>query len=70
MAAIMLDTGLWHQDALNIFTDDNNVIDEFKPLSVEDRKRLLKVNYKQTQRFIFQGVLVLKQALNMRKMDW
>ena len=57
MAAIMLDTGLWHQDALNIFTDDNNVIDEFKPLSVEDRKRLLKVNYKQTQRFIFQGVL-------------
>lgn len=56
MAALVQDIGNHHPDALDILYGKNNKADPYRTLEIEDRKKLLQINYRETNRYLVDGV--------------
>lgn len=56
MAALIQDIGHFHQDAQKIVRGDDGTLDPHRTLQVEDRKKLLQINFRETVRFLVEGV--------------
>lgn len=56
MAALIQDIGHFHQDAQQIVKGVDGAQDPFRTLPVDDRKALLQINYRETMKFLIQGV--------------
>lgn len=65
-AALFQDIGMHHPDAQHILRGENNDLDPYRVLEVEDRKQLLKVTYQQTIDYLTNGLGVLKYVGNSR----
>ena len=56
MAALLQDIGHFHQDAQRIVKGDDGTLDPHRTLPVDDRKALLQINYRETIRFLVEGI--------------
>jgi hypothetical protein len=56
MAAILQDIGNNHLDAQKIMKGEEGNEDPFRTLAVEDRKALLQINYRETIRYLVDGI--------------
>ncbi len=56
MAAILQDIGNYHPDAQKIIRGDDNQSDNFRTLKVEERKALLQINYRETVKYLVDGI--------------
>lgn len=56
MAALLQDIGHFHQDAQIIVKGDDGTLDPHRTLPVDDRKALLQINYRETIRFLVEGI--------------
>ena len=56
MAAILQDIGTYHPDAQNIILGGNGENDHFRTLKVEERKALLQINYRETVKYLIEGI--------------
>jgi hypothetical protein len=56
MAALLQDIGHFHQDAQQIVKGEEGSLDPHRTLLVEDRKALLQINYRETIRFLVEGL--------------
>jgi len=56
MALLIQDIGHYHQDAQKIVKGENGTLDPFRTLTVEERKSLLQINYRETLKFLIEGV--------------
>jgi len=56
MAALVQDIGNFHPEAQSIVKGDDAKINPFKILAVADRKKLLQVNYRETIKFLVEGI--------------
>lgn len=56
MAALLQDIGHFHQDAQRIVKGEDGSLDPHRTLPVDDRKALLQINYRETIRFLVEGV--------------
>lgn len=52
MAALLQDIGIYHSDAQEILTGKESTKDPYRTLVVDERKKLLTINYKQTLNYI------------------
>ncbi len=55
-ACILQDIGLQSTEAINILRGEENDKDEFRLLDSESRKALLKINYRQSLRYVTEGL--------------
>ncbi|MDO6445045.1 hypothetical protein Q4493_04570 [Colwellia sp. 1_MG-2023] len=56
MAALLQDIGHFHQDAQRIVKGEDGTLDPHRTLPVDDRKALLQINYRETIRFLAEGI--------------
>jgi hypothetical protein len=56
MAALLQDIGHFHQDAQRIVKGDDGTLDSHRTLPVDERKALLQINYRETIRFLVEGI--------------
>jgi len=56
MAAILQDIGNYHPDAQEILCGSDGQQSQFRVLEVEDRKKLLQINYRETFRYLVDGI--------------
>lgn len=56
MAAILQDIGNYHPDAQKLMYGEDGKKDNFRTLSVEERKSLLQINYRETLKYVLEGV--------------
>lgn len=56
MAALLQDIGIYHRDAQEILTGVDSTKDPHRTLEVDERKKLLAINYKQTLKYITEGL--------------
>ena len=56
MAAIIQDIGNFHPDAQWILTGESGVLDPYRVLEIEDRKQLLQINYRETVKYLVNGI--------------
>lgn len=56
MAALLQDIGHFHQDAQRIVKGEDGTLDQHRTLPVDDRKSLLQINYRETIRFLVEGI--------------
>ena len=56
MAALLQDIGHFHQDAQRIVKGEDGTLDPHRTLPVDDRKALLQINYRETIRFLVEGI--------------
>jgi len=56
MAALIQDIGHFHQDAQKIVCGTDGQSDPYRTLVVDDRKALLQINYRETIRFLAEGL--------------
>jgi hypothetical protein len=67
MAALLQDIGLLHTNGKNILFGENNELDPFRALEVEQRKELLQVSYKYTIAYISDGLGVPSYVGNSKE---
>ncbi|WP_114327174.1 hypothetical protein [Candidatus Colwellia aromaticivorans] len=58
MAALLQDIGIYHSDAQAILVGTDLTEDPHRTLVVDERKKLLTINYKQTLKYIIDGLSV------------
>lgn len=56
MAAILQDIGNYHPDAQKIMLGNDGKSDNFRTLKVEERKALLQINYRETVKYLIDGI--------------
>ena len=56
MAAILQDIGHYHPDAQAIVNGKSGRLDPFRTLEIDERKALLQINYRETIRYINEGI--------------
>lgn len=56
MASLIQDIGHFHPDAQRLVKGEDGTLDPHRTLEVEDRKRLLQINYSETIKFLVDGV--------------
>jgi len=56
MAALLQDIGHFHQDAQQIVKGVDGTLDPYRMLPIEDRKALLQINYRETIKFLSEGI--------------
>ena len=56
MAALMQDVGNYHPKAQTILVGDNGKLDAFRTLEVRQRKELLQINYRETLKYLNEGI--------------
>lgn len=56
MAAIIQDIGNFHPSAQLILTGESGSLDPFRTLDIEDRKQLLQINYRETIKYLVDGI--------------
>jgi hypothetical protein len=56
MAALLQDLGNYHPKAQTILLGANGKLNPFRTLDVKQRKILLQINYKETQKFLIKGI--------------
>ncbi|XQW84838.1 hypothetical protein ACOYR1_17175 [Thalassotalea piscium] len=56
IAAIIQDIGNYHPDAQQILKGDTGKLDLHRTLSIDDRKALLQINYRETVKFMVDGL--------------
>lgn len=56
MAAILQDIGHYHPDAQRIIQGNNNQNDPYRALKVDERKALLQINYRETLKYLVDGI--------------
>lgn len=56
MAALLQDIGNYHPDAQKIVLGKNEQQDNFRTLNVEERKALLQINYRETVKYLVDGI--------------
>jgi hypothetical protein len=56
MAAIIQDIGNYHPEAKKIILGKNSQYDHFRSLDVDERKALLQVNYRETVKYLVDGI--------------
>jgi hypothetical protein len=59
MAAILQDIGHYHPNAQNIIKGVNGKLDCFRTLELEERKVLLQINYRETIKYLLNGIGVV-----------
>ncbi len=67
MAALIQDIGNYHPEAQKILTGECGKLDCFRVLDVEERTELLKINYKETNTYLEEGLGVLTYSGNSRE---
>lgn len=58
MAALLQDIGRYHREAQEVLIGENSTKDPQRTLTVDERKKLLTINYKQTLNYITNGLSV------------
>jgi len=58
MAALLQDIGIYHSEAQDILIGKDSTKDPYRTLIVDERKKLLIINYKQTLKYITDGLCV------------
>ncbi len=58
MAALLQDIGLSHNEAQGILIGENATENPHRTLTVDERKKLLNINYKQTLNYIAEGLII------------
>jgi len=66
-AALLQDIGNTHPDAQRILKGDYGTESPFRILNIEERKRLLQVDYRETVKYLIDGIGVAKYKGNYRK---
>lgn len=56
MASLIQDIGHFHPDAQKLVRGENGTLDPFRMLDVDDRKSLLQINYRETIKFLADGI--------------
>jgi len=56
MAALLQDIGHYHPDAQKIVKGASGELDPYRTLELDDRKALLQINYRETIRFLIEGI--------------
>jgi hypothetical protein len=56
MAALLQDIGNYHPDAQHILKGKDGKLDPYRPLTPEERKLLLKINYRETLKYVTAGI--------------
>jgi len=56
MAALIQDIGNYHPEAQNILVGPNKDQDPYRVLEIENRKELLQTNYRETLKFLVEGI--------------
>lgn len=56
MAALLQDIGHYHPDAQKIVCGQDRSLSPYRTLEVDDRKKLLQVNYRETIKFLIDGI--------------
>jgi hypothetical protein len=56
MAALIQDIGNYHPEAQNILLGPNKDQDPYRVLDIENRKELLQTNYRETLKFLVEGI--------------
>jgi len=68
MAALLQNIGHHHPEARVIFSGEDGKKDRFRILDITDRKKLLKINYKETLSYISNAIGVLKYTGNSKEL--
>ncbi|MDX2367648.1 MAG: hypothetical protein QNK36_04480 [Colwellia sp.] len=58
MAALLQDIGLYHSEAQELLIGGDSTKDPHRTLNVDERKKLLTINYKQTLKYITDGLSI------------
>lgn len=58
MAVLLQDIGIYHNEAQSILIGEDSTNDPYRKLSVDERKKLLTINYKQTLSYITDGLSI------------
>ena len=66
MAAILQDIGNYHFDAQKIICGDNGDKDPHRMLEVDERKKLLQINYRETLTYLIEGIGLPKYIGNSK----
>lgn len=66
MAAILQDIGNYHPDAQKLMYGVDGKKDNFRTLNVEERKSLLQINYRETLKYVHEGVGVALYSGNSK----
>lgn len=66
MAAIIQDIGNYHFDAQKIMCGDDGDKDPHRMLDIEERKKLLQINYRETLTYLIEGVGLQKYIGNSK----
>lgn len=66
MAALIQDIGHFHPDAQAILCGEHNDQDPYRALDIENRKKLLQINYQNTLNFLISGIGVGEYIGNSR----
>ena len=56
MAALLQDIGHFHPEAQQVVCGSDGTLNPFRMLELEDRKKLLQINYRETIKFLVEGV--------------
>ncbi|MGL1956022.1 MAG: hypothetical protein OCD00_01725 [Colwellia sp.] len=56
MTALLQDIGIYHPDAQAILLGEKGDLDPFRVLDIEHRKALLQINYRETTRYLVDGI--------------
>ena len=67
MAAILQDIGNYHPDAQKIMKGSDGTKDVFRGLSVEERKALLQINYRETMKYLINGIGIVMYLGNSKE---
>jgi hypothetical protein len=58
MAALLQDIGIYHNEAQVILVDGDSAKNPHRTLDIDERKKLLNINYKQTLRYVTDGLSI------------
>lgn len=58
MAALLQDIGIYHNEAQVILVDGDSAKNLHRTLDIDERKKLLNINYKQTLRYVTDGLSI------------
>lgn len=65
--ALVQDIGTYHPEAIAILAGEDGKLDPHRTLDVDDRKKLLQINYRESLRFLTDGLGVASYMGNLKK---
>jgi len=66
-ASLLQDIGNYHPDAQAILKGKENNLDPYRTLEIEERKNLLQINYRETVRYLIEGLGVARYQGNLKE---